>query len=108
MQEECYLPECIVPTVKFGGGEIVVWSCVCSGPLIPAKGNIKATADNYILDDFVLSTLWHQFGKGPFLSQHDNAPVHKERSIQKWFVKIVVEKLDLPVKSPDLNPIKHL
>ena len=29
----------------------------------------------------------------PFLSQHDNAPVHKASSIQKWFVKIGVEEL---------------
>jgi hypothetical protein len=35
-------------------------------------------------------------------------PGHKERSIQKWFVEIGVEELDWPVKSPDLNPIKHL
>jgi hypothetical protein len=42
--------------------------------------------------------------------------VHKERSIQKWFVKIGVEELDWPAQrpdlnsaqSPDLNPIKHL
>jgi hypothetical protein len=51
----------------------------------------------------VLPTLWQQFGEGLFLFQHDNA-----RSIQKWFVKISVEELDLSAQNPDLNPIEHL
>ena len=45
--------------------------------------------------------------EGPFLFQHDNAPVHKARSIQKWFVEIGVEELDWSAQSPDLNPIEH-
>ena len=50
--------------------------------------------------------MWKQFGEGPFLFQHDNAPVHKAKSIQKWFVEIGVEELDWPAQSPDLNSIE--
>ena len=47
----------------------------------------------YIPDDSVRPTLWKQFGEGLFQFQHDNAPVHKARYMQKWFVEISVEGL---------------
>ena len=74
------------------------------GPLVQVKGNLNATAYN----DSVIPTLCKQFGQGPFLFQHDNAPVHKARSIQKLFVEIGVEELDCPAQSPYLNPIENL
>lgn len=61
-----------------------VWSPV-KWVLVPVKGNVNDTAYNVILDNVMLLALWQWFGEGHFLCQHDNVPVHKERSIKDMF-----------------------
>ncbi|GBN45002.1 hypothetical protein AVEN_56199-1 [Araneus ventricosus] len=51
---------------------------------------MKATNYLDILDN---SILWQQFREGPFLFQHDRAPVHTERVLQHWFDDMNVEDI---------------
>ena len=75
---------CLTALFEFCGGGIMVWGCFSGfglGPLSPVKGNLNGSAHQYILDNAMLPTMWQEFGEGPFLYQHDCAPVHKARTI---------------------------
>uniref|UniRef100_A0A8C5QSV3 Transposase Tc1-like domain-containing protein n=1 Tax=Leptobrachium leishanense TaxID=445787 RepID=A0A8C5QSV3_9ANUR len=102
---ERYLSDCIVCKVwwrrDYGVG---LFFRSWAWPLVPVKGTLNASAYQDILDNSRLPTLWEQFGAGPFLFQHDCAPVHKARSIKKWMTESGVDELVWPAQSPDLNP----
>ena len=55
------------------------------------KGNLNISADQDILDNCMLLTLYEQFGEDPYLFQHDSATVHKARSIKVWLGEFGVE-----------------
>lgn len=84
---ECYLPDCIVPNVTFGGGMIMIWghfSEVGISSLFPVKGNLIASAYQNVLDNAMLPMLWQQLVEGPFLFPSMTFTVHKARSIKTW------------------------
>lgn len=72
MQRERYLPDCIVPTVRSGGGGISVWSCFSGfglSPLLPIKSNLNASSCQDTSHNAMLPTLWTKFGEGMIVSQ---------------------------------------
>jgi hypothetical protein len=71
MSGERYLPACVVPTVKFGGGGISVgvhsWNGL--GPLVRLHGNLNTEEYKDILTRCILSTVDEQFGDDDCISK---------------------------------------
>ena len=84
MPGERYLPECVLSIVKFCGACVMVWSYFSRFALellVLVNGNVNSEDYVNILDNTMHLTMWQQFGIGPFLYQHDNAPVYKAKVI---------------------------
>jgi transposase len=72
MPGERYLPTCVMPTVKFGGGITVCFSWNGLGPLVILRGNLNAEDYKDILTRCILSMSEDHFGDDNYLYQHDN------------------------------------
>ncbi len=108
---EEYLPECLNPTMKHGGGGIMVWGCISSkgvGRLYKVNGTVNGEYYINILKYCAVPSLNHHFGDGEAIFQQDNAPCHTAKVVQTWMTKNNLTILAWPGNSPDMNPIEHV
>lgn len=104
----------VKPTVKGGGGSIMVWGCMgMQGVGYSSKitGTMNAALYKEVLkDEMMKSREWclEEKNQEDFIFQQDNAPCHKAKSVMSWFDEKGIELLDHPPQSPDLNPIENL
>ncbi len=96
---EEYKDKCVLPTVKHGGGGVMVWGCMSAagtGELQFIEGTMNANMYCDILKQSLIP------------SQHDKNPKHTSKTTTALLKKLRVKVMDWPSMSPDLSPIEHL
>ena len=108
---EAFDPNCIVPTVKYNGGSVMVWGCFAHcgvGFLHFIDGIMDRFLYREILEENLLKSAKKLGLKKKFVFQHDNDPKHTAVIVKDWLNENNIETLKWPAFSPDLNPIEHV
>ncbi|KAK3508901.1 hypothetical protein QTP70_013731 [Hemibagrus guttatus] len=106
---EEYKDKCVLPTVKHGGGSVMVWGCMSAagtGELQFIAGTMNANMYCDIRKQSMILSIRRQGRRAVF--QHDNDPKHTSKATTALLKKLRVKVMDWPSMSPDLNPIDHL
>ena len=101
----------MVPTVKGGGGQVMVWGCMSAagvGLICRVDGTVNAAKYKQILETHMLASAAATFDNVEWYFQQDNAPCHKAKTVMSWLEGSGVNVLSWPPQSPDLNPIEYL
>ncbi|GFU13942.1 transposable element Tcb2 transposase [Trichonephila clavipes] len=104
-------PKHTIPTVKHGGGSVMVWGCMAAsgvGKLVFIDGIMHKMAYLNILQNNLKESA-DKLGLGSnFIFQQDNDPKHTAFVVEEWLLYHCRNQLNTLPQSPDLNVIDHL
>lgn len=110
-QGTAYDKQNLSPTVKHGGGGVMVWGCMASGG-VGEMEFIESTMDKYAYLNILKTNLKKSVNRlqldSEFWFQQDSDPKHTAEIVRLWLLYNVPRQLRTPPQSPDLNPIEHL
>ncbi|KAL6484791.1 hypothetical protein MHYP_G00068360 [Metynnis hypsauchen] len=98
---------CLVPTVKHGGGAVMVWGCFAGdtvGDLFKIEGTLNQHGYHSILQRHAIPSGLRLVGRS-FIFQQDNDPKHTSRLCKGYLTKKesdgVLRQMTWPPQSPD-------
>ena len=108
------LEECLTPSVKHGGGNVMVWGCFGAakvGDLYRVKGILNKEGYHSILQRHAIPSGQRLIGAN-FILQQDNDPKHTSKLCKNYLEQKqaagILSVMEWPAQSPDLNPIELL
>ena len=104
--------ECLRPSVKHGGGSVLVWGCISAsgvGDTVQIDGIMNAEKYRHVLIHHAIPSGKGLSGNG-FIFQHDDDPKHTANAVKSYLERKTADKIltvmDWPPQSPALNIIE--
>ena len=96
-----------IPTVKYGGGSIMLWGCFSAagnGRLVKINGKMNRAKYREILDEILLQSAQDLTLGQRFIFRQDNEPKHTAKTTQEWLRDTSLNVLECLSQRPGLEP----